>query len=179
MKMIHGAFFFACVKRSRTRDAPTPTNISTKSEPEIVKNGTPASPATALASNVLPVPGGPASNTPFGILAPIVVNLPGSFKNSTTSSNSCLASSAPATSLKLTFTLPSPINLARLLPKFITRPPPPCVCCIMKKNNTTKMIIGIAEPKRLIHQAGCSGGAAVISTPLSCNVLINVSSLGA
>ena len=30
-------------------DAPTPTNISTKSEPLIEKNGTPASPATALA----------------------------------------------------------------------------------------------------------------------------------
>ena len=48
----------------------TPTNISTKSEPEIVKNGTLASPAIALASNVLPVPGGPTSNTPFGILPP-------------------------------------------------------------------------------------------------------------
>ena len=49
----------ACSNRSRTRDAPTPTNISTKSEPEIEKNGTPASPATARASSVLPVPGGP------------------------------------------------------------------------------------------------------------------------
>jgi hypothetical protein len=49
----------ACSNRSRTRLAPTPTNISTKSEPEIEKNGTPASPATARASSVLPVPGGP------------------------------------------------------------------------------------------------------------------------
>jgi len=32
---------------SRTRAAPTPTNISTNSEPLIEKNGTPASPATA------------------------------------------------------------------------------------------------------------------------------------
>src|SRR5581483_1363384 len=39
--------------------AHTPTNISTKSEPEMEKNGTPASPATARASRVLPVPGGP------------------------------------------------------------------------------------------------------------------------
>ena len=38
-------------------DAPTPTNISTKSEPEMEKNGTLASPAMALASSVLPVPG--------------------------------------------------------------------------------------------------------------------------
>ena len=55
--MIQGADFFACSNISRTRDAPTPTNISTKSEPEIVKNGTFASPAIAFASNVLPVPG--------------------------------------------------------------------------------------------------------------------------
>ena len=34
---------------SRTRLAPTPTNISTKSEPDIEKKGRPASPATALA----------------------------------------------------------------------------------------------------------------------------------
>ena len=31
-----------------TLDAPTPTNISTKSEPDIKKKGTPASPAQAL-----------------------------------------------------------------------------------------------------------------------------------
>ena len=54
---IQGAFFLASSNKSRTRDAPTPTNISTKSEPDMEKNGTPASPATALASRVLPVPG--------------------------------------------------------------------------------------------------------------------------
>src|SRR5438132_823608 len=45
MKTMQGAFFFACSNMSRTRLAPTPTNISTKSEPEMVKNGTLASPA--------------------------------------------------------------------------------------------------------------------------------------
>ena len=39
MKMMQGEFCLACSKRSRTREAPTPTNISTKSEPEIEKNG--------------------------------------------------------------------------------------------------------------------------------------------
>ena len=34
------------------------------------KKPTPASPATALASSVLPVPGGPTSSTPLGIRAP-------------------------------------------------------------------------------------------------------------
>ena len=40
MKMMQGLAAFACSNRSRTREAPTPTNISTKSEPEIEKNGT-------------------------------------------------------------------------------------------------------------------------------------------
>jgi hypothetical protein len=35
-----------------------------------VKNGTAASPATARASSVLPVPGAPTISTPFGILPP-------------------------------------------------------------------------------------------------------------
>ncbi len=70
MKMMHGAILRACSNRSRTRAAPTPTNISTNSEPEIEKNGTPASPATARASSVLPVPGGPTSRMPFGTRAP-------------------------------------------------------------------------------------------------------------
>ena len=72
--MIHGAWRFACSNMSRTRDAPTPTNISTKSEPEILKNGTFASPAIAFASKVLPVPGGPTINTPLGIVAPKRLN---------------------------------------------------------------------------------------------------------
>ena len=37
---------------------------------EIEKKGTPASPATARASRVLPVPGGPTSSTPRGRRAP-------------------------------------------------------------------------------------------------------------
>ena len=57
MKMIAGAASFAFVNRSRTREAPTPTSISTNSDAEIEKNGTPASPASARASSVLPVPG--------------------------------------------------------------------------------------------------------------------------
>ena len=43
------------------------------------------SPATALASRVLPVPGGPTSRAPLGILAPSLVYLSGFFRKSTTS----------------------------------------------------------------------------------------------
>ena len=93
IKMIHGACFCASLKRSLTRDAPTPTNISTKSEPASEKNGTPASPATALASSVFPVPGGPTKSAPFGSFAPIWVYLPGLCKKSTTSCKDSFASS--------------------------------------------------------------------------------------
>ena len=68
-----GAFSFAWRNKSLTLDAPTPTNISTKSEPEMEKKGTFASPATAFANNVFPVPGGPTSRAPLGILPPRLV----------------------------------------------------------------------------------------------------------
>ena len=69
MKTIAGAASFACVKRSRTRAAPMPTIASTNSDADNEKNGTSASPATARASSVFPVPGGPLSSTPCGIRA--------------------------------------------------------------------------------------------------------------
>eukprot|EP00551_Chaetoceros_affinis_P014768 CAMPEP_0203704470 /NCGR_PEP_ID=MMETSP0091-20130426/46677_1 /ASSEMBLY_ACC=CAM_ASM_001089 /TAXON_ID=426623 /ORGANISM="Chaetoceros affinis, Strain CCMP159" /LENGTH=57 /DNA_ID=CAMNT_0050579509 /DNA_START=148 /DNA_END=318 /DNA_ORIENTATION=- len=56
---MQGASLLASLNKSRTREGPTPTNISMKSDPEIEKKGTPASPATALANSVFPVPGGP------------------------------------------------------------------------------------------------------------------------
>ena len=85
IKIIEGDFSLACLNRSRTRDAPTPTNISTKSEPESEKKGTCASPATAFASKVLPVPGGPTNNAPLGILPPKDVYFSGFLRKSTIS----------------------------------------------------------------------------------------------
>ena len=86
----------------------------------MIKNGTPASPATALASKVLPVPGWPTNKTPFGILAPISVNFLGFFKKSTISCNSCFSSSTPATSLNVILFLSSWFTtLALLFPKDI------------------------------------------------------------
>ena len=70
MNRMHGAFSLAVLNMSRTRLAPTPTNIWMNSQPLMEKNGTPASPATARASSVLPVPGGPISSTPLGTRAP-------------------------------------------------------------------------------------------------------------
>ena len=98
MKMIAGATCLALSNRSRTRLAPTPTIISTNSEAEIEKKGTSASPATALASSVLPVPGAPDSSTPRGICAPIWLYRSGLRRKSTISVTSFLTSSMPATS---------------------------------------------------------------------------------
>ena len=143
MNTIHGAFFLASANISRTREAPTPTNISTKSDPEMEKNGTPASPAIALAKSVLPVPGGPTKSIPFGILAPIRVYLSGSFRKSTTSSICCFSSWRPATSTKRTFDSSGLVILARLLPKFAIRSPPPaCMaarfCAFISTMKSTK-----------------------------------------
>ncbi len=95
MKMMHGALSLACSNRSRTRAAPTPTNISTNSEPDRVKKGTSASPATARARSVLPVPGGPTRRTPLGIRPPSRWYFLGFFRKSTISTSSALASSTP------------------------------------------------------------------------------------
>jgi len=64
MHILINFVIFSLPKRFLTLAAPTPTNISSNSEPEQKKKGTPASPATAFANNVLPVPGAPISRTP-------------------------------------------------------------------------------------------------------------------
>ena len=64
----------------------------------MLKNGTPASPATARASSVLPVPGGPTSRQPRGIFAPMDWYLAGLARKSLISCISSTASSTPATS---------------------------------------------------------------------------------
>ena len=93
IKMIDGALLRASAKTARARDAPTPTNISTKLEPVKAKKGTSASPATARASKVFPVPGGPTMRTPRGPVAPAPTYFSGCFKKSTTSDTSRFAAS--------------------------------------------------------------------------------------
>ena len=86
--------------RSRTRAAPTPTNISTNSEPLRLKKGTFASPATARASSVLPVRAGPPAGRLWESVPPRFVYFFGVLRNSTISLSSSSASSTPATSRK-------------------------------------------------------------------------------
>mmetsp|Transcript_13528 Transcript_13528/g.30299 ORF Transcript_13528/g.30299 Transcript_13528/m.30299 type:complete len:306 (-) Transcript_13528:293-1210(-) len=124
MNTMQGAFSLACLNRSLTRAAPTPTYTCTNSEPETEMKGTPASPATALASRVLPVPGGPLSRHPLGILAPMAVYLSGLLRKSTTSSSSILAESQPATSAKLVLVTGLRSTLALDLAKDVGSMPP-------------------------------------------------------
>ena len=99
-KMTPRPILRAWAKISRTRFAPTPTYFSTNSEPDAWWNGTPASAATARASIVLPVPGGPYSMIPRGIRAPSLWNRSGVRRNSIVSVSSSFASSQPATSAR-------------------------------------------------------------------------------
>ena len=164
---IQGEFFLAWSNKSLTLEAPTPTNISTKSEPEMLKNGTLASPATAFARSVLPVPGGPTSSTPLGILAPKSRNFFESLRNSTISLSSAFSSSRPATSSNVTLFLSSIVTFALLLPNDIIFPPPPCIFWNINEKMTTASIIisrdGSIEPSIFVF--GIS--STVVSSPFS------------
>ena len=102
MNTIAGAALRASLNRRLMRAAPRPANISTNDEADWAKNSAPDSLATALAKSVLPVPGGPWRRMPFGTRAPRSRKRLGSWRKSTTSRSSSLASSAPATSLQPT-----------------------------------------------------------------------------
>ncbi len=171
MKMMQGAFFLACSNMSRTRLAPTPTNISTKSEPEMVKKGTPASPATARAIRVLPVPGGPISRAPLGILPPRRWNLAGSFRKSTISDSSSLASSTPATSSKVLRPLVSVSSLALDLPKPMAPRAPPCIWRMKKIQTPISSRTGKAF-SRMATSDSRSAGLIVTLTLRACISLI-------
>uniref|UniRef100_A0A1I8FYD2 Secreted protein n=1 Tax=Macrostomum lignano TaxID=282301 RepID=A0A1I8FYD2_9PLAT len=131
MNRMQGALRRAVANMSRTRLGPTPTNISWNSEPLTDRNGTLASPAVALASRVLPVPGGPFKMAPRGILAPSARYCSGRRRKLTNSIISVLASSQPATSLKPTliwsFSTSLTVDWVKL-PNGLKRDmPPPCL----------------------------------------------------
>ena len=151
-KIIAGDEALACSKRSLTLEAPTPTNISTKSEPEIEKNGTPASPATALATKVFPVPGGPYKSTPLGILAPRALKRSGFLRKSFISSSSSRASSIPATSLNVVCDVSLVTILALDLPNCITFPPPACMDERRNQKINPMRMKGRSEPSNARYQ---------------------------
>ena len=103
------------------RAAPRPTNISTKLEPEAAKKSTPAWAATARASIVLPVPGGPWRRTPRGAWAPRAAKRSGSRSQAATSISSSLAASTPCTSSQRTGSVWDAFTVSGLVVPIIPR----------------------------------------------------------
>ena len=131
------------------------------------KNGTAASPATARASSVLPVPGGPTSRTPLGILAPSAWNLPGLARNSLISSSSSTASSTPATSLNVIRGWSRVMRFALALPKFMILELPPCIWFRKKNMTNTSSRMGRTEERIVIQRARLRGSTLYV-TPGCC-----------
>ena len=125
------------------------------------RNCTPASPATARASRVLPVPGGPTSSTPLGIRAPRSRYFWGSWRNWTISWSSSFSSSAPATSVKFTFLLPSEPKRIRARPNFRpwSTPPPPWALAMAYCHRRNTVPMRSTYSNISLHQGGVYTGA--------------------
>src|SRR2546426_8608546 len=96
----------------------------------------------ALASMVLPVPGGPIKRMPLGSTPPSRLYFLGFFRKSTTSWTSALASSTPATSLKRTVGRALILWLVLDLSRSEEHPSElqsPCnlVCCLLRQKKFT------------------------------------------
>ena len=97
---------------------PIPKNIPKKSGRGMAKKFVPASPASARAISVFPVPGGPSSRIPFGTFAPIPTKRFESRRKSTTSRRSASAAEWPATSAKV-------VRVQKDFPEPTAKSPPP------------------------------------------------------
>ena len=150
-----------------------------KLDPVTERKCTSASPATAFAKSVLPVPGGPTRSTPFGICAPSFTYLSGSLKKSTISDTSSLASLFPAISSNFTFGFSELIIfLAPPKPRIPPPPPPPMLFCIRLAKNIQipkNIKIGNTHPNR-ISASRFSSFTPPYSIFLSSSNGINVSS---
>ena len=167
MNTIDGDDCLAWTNRSRTRAAPTPTIASTNSDAAIEKKGTSASPATARASNVLPVPGGPASSTPWGMRPPRRPYFSGWRRKSTTSLNSAFASSMPATSAKVTRSPLGAYRRARDRPKLLSAFCMPPARRSNRNSRPRNSRVGPNPTSTVCHQgAPVESGLAFTTTPL-------------
>jgi hypothetical protein len=127
----------------------------------------------ALASRVFPVPGGPTNKAPFGILAPRSVYFLGVFRKSTISWSSSLASSSPATSLKVMLVLLPPSKTwARLLPMLKIWPPGPPAPPMRRITNIQTRAMA---PKKSTHWSNC-GPQAFCGSMRTSTFLVRASS---
>jgi len=73
-------FFALNEQNHEPREAPTPTNISTKSDPLMLKNGHPGFSRNGASQQSFAGPGSAHEQTALGILPPSLVNFFGSFR---------------------------------------------------------------------------------------------------
>ena len=89
LRKVPGEFFSASSNAFLKLDSDSPASLDMISGPLIRKKNAPVSLATALASRVFPVPGGPYNNIPRGGLTPIALKRLGCLKGSSTISLIC------------------------------------------------------------------------------------------
>ena len=150
MNTMHGAFFFACSNMSRTRAAPTPTNISTKSEPEIEKNGTFGLAGDGFREQRLAGTRGADHQHAARNAAAELLELGRVAQEFDQLGDFLLASSQPATSANVTVLFASSSIRALLLPNENAPPrPPPCIWRMKKIHTPISSSIGNQEMKTL------------------------------
>jgi hypothetical protein len=141
MKMMQGEFCFACSNRSRTREAPTPTNISTKSEPEIEKNGTPASPRRRARAASCRCPAARRAARPSGC-APERLELLRVLQELLDLVELLDRLVHPGDVAEGDLRRVDRHRFARDLPKDMTFEPPPCIWLMMNSQNSRKITNG-------------------------------------
>jgi len=92
------------------------------------------------------------------------------------SSSSCLASSAPATSSKVTLGVSGEISLALDRPNWNALFPPPCMVRMIQNQNRIRMIQGSAVMRK-VHHGVCSG-SPVRMTPWASRSSMRLSLMG-
>uniref|UniRef100_A0A8W7PTZ5 Uncharacterized protein n=1 Tax=Anopheles coluzzii TaxID=1518534 RepID=A0A8W7PTZ5_ANOCL len=130
MKMIDGCSSRATANRARTSFSPSPTYLLVSVAAEMLKNVAEHSVATARASSVLPLPGGPNSSNPFaGVRSPVKSS--GRTEGKMTISwSACFATSWPAMSCHWTLAPPSTISSMMICTSFGSTPLTEiCGCC--------------------------------------------------
>jgi len=143
-----GGVFLRLVEHVANTRSAHADDISTKSEPEIEKNGTFASPAMRAASSVFPVPGLPTISTPLGgdAAPPAFWKLGGIAAEIDQLGNFILGLFAPATSAKVNVVvLDSSIILGGI---FRTRRRHPSAALHLAHEKSTPDEEGHREPRR-------------------------------
>mmetsp|Transcript_83697 Transcript_83697/g.236239 ORF Transcript_83697/g.236239 Transcript_83697/m.236239 type:complete len:233 (-) Transcript_83697:267-965(-) len=145
IKTIEGAYERAMLNKQRMIFSLSPRYLDTSIDALQLKNVLPFMPATALASIVLPVPGGPNNSTPFHGSRMPTKNSGTRTGRMTDSSSRCLASSSAAMSSKV-------------IPRFRS----------IMSSSTCATSSGLSSPMYILGSIGRSSGNidAAISAPV-------------